>query len=122
MNYADAEVPFTRIHEFKHLHPERRYAPGKTLIAREFSRAATTKDEPFYPIGTAEDQRIFRAYKDAAQSIENVIFAGRLGTYKYLDMHRAIGAALKCYQNQIRPYLSGHVPLAASGTEIGGII
>jgi UDP-galactopyranose mutase len=122
INYADVEVPFTRVHEFKHLHPERRYEPGKTLIAREFSRSARAVDEPFYPIGTAEDQRIFRSYKDKARTIEHVIFAGRLGTYKYLDMHQAIGAALKCYQNRFRPYLTGNNPRTASGAEIEGVI
>jgi UDP-galactopyranose mutase len=122
MNYADADVPFTRIHEFKHLHPERHYATDKTLIAREFSRAAKVGDEPFYPIGTAADQRTFRGYKEAARAVENVIFAGRLGTYKYLDMHQAIGAALKCYQSQISPHLCGDGPLAAKGAEIEGVI
>jgi UDP-galactopyranose mutase len=122
MNYADAEVPFTRIHEFKHLHPERRYAPGKTLIAREFSRSATAADEPFYPIGTAEDQRIFRDYKEVARAIQNVIFAGRLGNYKYLDMHQAIGAALKCYQNQVLPYLSGREPSVTDSSEPEGVV
>ncbi len=122
MNYADAEVPFTRIHEFKHLHPERPYEPGRTLIAREFARAATAADEPFYPVGTAEDQRIFRQYKDIAQTIPNVIFAGRLGTYKYLDMHQAIGAALKCYNNRILPYLSRQKPAATDGSEIEGVV
>lgn len=122
MNYADADVPFTRVHEFKHLHPERRYEPGKTLIAREFARSANATDEPFYPIGTPADQRILRQYKDAAQTIQNVIFAGRLGTYKYLDMHQAIGAALKCYENRILPYLSQHKPLATGSGEIEGVV
>ena len=122
MNYADADVPFTRIHEFKHLHPERPYEPGRTLIAREFARSAGAADEPFYPIGTAQDQRIFRHYKDAAQATPNKIFAGRLGTYKYLDMHQAIGAALKCYKNRILPYLSQHKPLATGGSEIEGVV
>lgn len=122
MNYADADVPFTRIHEFKHLHPERRYEPGRTLIAREFARAATAADDPFYPIGTAADQRILRQYKEAARTIPNVIFAGRLGSYKYLDMHQAIGAALKCYKNKIKPYLSQAKPLATGESAIEGVL
>ena len=107
MNYADAEVPFTRIHEFKHLHPERRYEPGKSLIAREYSRFAKPADEPYYPIATPQDRPIFAEYRNAARTVPNVIFAGRLGTYKYIDMHQAIGAALKTYQNRIFPFLSG---------------
>ena len=30
VNYNDQEVPYTRILEFKHFHPERTYLPGKT--------------------------------------------------------------------------------------------
>ena len=47
MNYADAGVPYTRIHEFKHFHPERadRYPTDKTVIMREFSRFASHDDE-----------------------------------------------------------------------------
>src|SRR6201990_812919 len=48
MNYNDQEVPFTRIHEFKHFHPERSYQPGKTVIVREYSRFAEEDDEPYY--------------------------------------------------------------------------
>ena len=67
MNYADIEIPFTRIHEFKHLHPERRYQPRQTLIASEFSRFASPNDEPYYPIATSEDKTRFAAYKELAR-------------------------------------------------------
>ena len=62
INYADLEVPYTRIHEFKHLHPERRYQPNRTLIAREFSRFAGPDDEPYYPIATTEDKSKLAEY------------------------------------------------------------
>src|SRR5699024_11422457 len=52
MNYADADVPYTRIHEFRHFHPERDYPTDKTVIVREYSRAATDTDEPYYSINT----------------------------------------------------------------------
>ena len=35
MNYPDADVPFTRIHEFRHFHPERDYTKDATVIMRE---------------------------------------------------------------------------------------
>ena len=104
MNYPDLEVRFTRIHEFKHLHPERRDGRG-TLIMREYSRFATRKDEPYYPIGRREDKQRYAEYRAAAEAESNVIFGGRLGTYRYLDMHQAIGAALVCYQSKIVPRL-----------------
>ena len=56
MNYNDQEVPWTRIHEFKHFHPERTYISGKTVIVHEYSRFAEDDDEPYYPINTAEDR------------------------------------------------------------------
>lgn len=106
VNYPDMEHRFTRIHEFKHLHPERTYAPGKTLIMREYSRFAKTGDEPYYPIGTADDRRRYGQYRELALREHNVIFGGRLGSYRYLDMHQAIGAALKSFDSEIAPRLT----------------
>ncbi|MBB2976341.1 UDP-galactopyranose mutase [Microbacterium endophyticum] len=103
MNYADADVPFTRIHEFKHFHPERadRYPADKTVIMREFSRFATRDDEPYYPVNTPEDRAGVLAYRELQKGERDVFFGGRLGTYQYLDMHMAIGSALSMWQNQL---------------------
>lgn len=59
MNYADANVPFTRIHEFKHYHPERP-ATDNTLIAREYSRFAAKHDEPYYPVNTSRNMDLLK--------------------------------------------------------------
>ena len=107
MNYADASVPFTRIHEYRHLYPERTYREDCTVIAREYSRLAGSQDEPYYPVDTAQDQRMYIAYREMGKTASNVIFGGRLGTYRYLDMHQAIGAALKVFEREITPRLSG---------------
>jgi UDP-galactopyranose mutase len=104
MNYPDLDVRFTRIHEFKHLHPERRYGE-RTLIMREFSRYAARDDEPYYPIGRREDKQRYGQYRAAAEAEANVIFGGRLGTYRYLDMHQAIGSALACFHSKVAPWL-----------------
>jgi UDP-galactopyranose mutase len=103
MNYADLDVPYTRIHEFRHLHPERRYSETHTVIFREYSRFASRSDEPYYPIATSKDQEIYGKYRQLAERQTNVIFGGRLGTYRYLDMHQAIGAALKTFERKIKP-------------------
>lgn len=97
MNYADTDVPYTRIHEFKHLHPERfdHYPADRTVIAREYSRFAGSDDEPYYPVNTPEDREKLLAYRDLAAAEPAVFFGGRLGSYQYLDMHMAIGQALK---------------------------
>lgn len=105
MNYADAEPTFTRIHEFKHFHPERDYIKDKTLIMREFSRFAERDDEPYYPVNTADDREKLLSYRELERAESGVWFGGRLGTYQYLDMHMAIGSALTMFENQIRPAL-----------------
>lgn len=101
MNYSDETTPFTRILEFRHFHPERAYQKQKTVIVREYSRFALTNDEPYYPIDTVANRKIYLRYKELAERECNVIFAGRLGTYEYLDMHQAISAALMLYKSDI---------------------
>lgn len=104
MNYADSSVPYTRIHEFKHFHPERdEYPKDKTVIMREFSRFATKDDEPYYPINATQDREKLLAYRELQAGEPNVLFGGRLGTYQYLDMHMAIGSALSMFDNKVRP-------------------
>jgi UDP-galactopyranose mutase len=106
MNYADISVPYTRIHEFRHFHPERDYPTDKTVIMREYSRFATRDDEPYYPINTAEDRESLLTYRGLQSGELGVLFGGRLGTYKYLDMHMAIGSALTMFENKLRPLFS----------------
>ena len=104
VNYADEGVPYTRIHEFKLLHPERRHPPDRTLICREYSRCARRGDEPYYPVNTARDRRMFADYNRLAARESNVLFGGRLGSYQYLDMHQAIGAALSDFRKKVVPF------------------
>lgn len=116
MNYNDADVPYTRIHEFRHFHPERsEYPSDKTVIVKEYSRFAEDDDEVYYPINTPEDREKLEAYRRlAAEEAEqhNVLFGGRLGTYQYLDMHMAIAAALTLFDNQLRPFFESGQPLS----------
>ncbi|GAA2125753.1 UDP-galactopyranose mutase [Nocardioides bigeumensis] len=119
VNYNDEDVPYTRILEFKHLHPERAssYAPGKTLIVREYSRFAEEGDEPYYPINTAEDRAKLLKYRELAKAEPLVLFGGRLGTYKYLDMHMAIGSALSMFDNKLRPHFAEGAELTSGGVD-----
>ncbi|CUR59425.1 UDP-galactopyranose mutase [metagenome] len=117
MNYNDIDVPWTRIHEFKHFHPERTYLPGKTVIVHEYSRAATEDDEPYYPINTAEDRATLLKYRELAKKEPMVLFGGRLGTYKYLDMHMAIGSALSMFENKLKPHFADGVALTSGGVD-----
>ena len=107
MNYNDLEPMFTRIHEFKHFHPERAddvvkwpgYAPdyNKTVIVREYSKAWQQGDEPYYPINTTKDKAKLAKYQDLAQADKSkqIYFGGRLGEYAYYDMDKSFASALK---------------------------
>ena len=117
MNYPDDDVRFTRIHEFRHFHPERDYTKDATVIMREFSRFAEKGDEPYYPVNTEVDRDKLRKYRDLARGEESVLFGGRLGTYKYLDMHMAIGSALSMFDNKLRPHFERGEKLVSGGVD-----
>ncbi len=116
MNYNDADVPYTRIHEFRHFHPEREdvYPKDRTVIMKEYSRFAEEGDEPYYPINTPDDRAMLKAYRQLAaeEARDNkVLFGGRLGTYQYLDMHMAIASALTLWDNKLVPFFEEGVAL-----------
>nr|WP_218910736.1 UDP-galactopyranose mutase [Nocardioides thalensis] len=119
VNANDPDVPFTRELEFKHLHPERAasYTKGKTIRVREYSRFAEEGDEPYYPINTAEDREKLLKYRDLAKKEPMTLFGGRLGTYKYLDMHMAIGSALSMFDNKLAPHFKDGAPLTSGGVD-----
>ena len=106
INFADEDVPYTRIHEFKHLHPERKVDSNKTVIMKEFSRKALETDEPYYPVNSVEDRKKLNYYREQIRALpKSVIFGGRLGSYLYLDMHMAIASALNTFETEVRPLL-----------------
>jgi UDP-galactopyranose mutase len=105
MNYADESVPFTRIIEPRHFHPERDYPKDRTVIQREYSRFANREDEPYYPVNSTEDRETLLKYRQLADAEPQTLFGGRLGTYQYLDMHMAIGSALSAADNKLNDLL-----------------
>ena len=117
MNYNDQDVPWTRIHEFKHFHPERSYPSGKTVIVHEYSRFAEEGDEPYYPVNTPADREKLLKYRELAKAEPMVLFGGRLGTYQYLDMHMAIGSALSMYDNLLKPHFADGAELKSGGVD-----
>jgi UDP-galactopyranose mutase len=100
MNYADTDVPWTRIHEPKHLHPERGCRDGATVIMREF--AQVDNDAPYYPVGTAADLELLARYRAMAAAEPGVRMGGRLAQYRYFDMHHVIAQALKAAREDLR--------------------
>jgi UDP-galactopyranose mutase len=75
VNYPDPGFAFTRIHEFRHLHPERNYQRDRSVIFRECSRFATRDDEPYYPINRAAGKISYDTYRSLAAAEPNVILA-----------------------------------------------
>ena len=98
VNYTDSEIPFTRIIEHKHF--EFGTQP-KTIITREYSKTWKRGDEPYYPVNNDRNNKLYTAYKRLAEQQENVICGGRLGHYRYYDMHQVIGAALQCVRSEV---------------------
>ncbi|MCG8432363.1 MAG: UDP-galactopyranose mutase [Candidatus Omnitrophica bacterium] len=98
MNYADEAVPYTRIHEPKHLHREKSHKEGTTVIVREYPH--TDHREPYYPVGVDADKEKLTKYQALASREKQVIFGGRLADYKYYDMHQAIEAALAVFEER----------------------
>lgn len=92
MNYADEDVPYTRIHEPKHLHLEKKHTPKATIIIREYPQV--NDEEPYYPINYPADKELFSKYNILAKKEKKVIFGGRLAEYKYYDMDEVIEKAL----------------------------
>ena len=107
MNYADEHVPYTRQIEHKHFHPEKS-SGAKTIVTTEYSRTATREDTPYYPVNTDEDRAKYELYREKAEQETNVLFGGRLGEYRYYDMHQVIGSALAAYKNKIKSRLSNN--------------
>lgn len=98
VNYTDADTPYTRIIEHKHFEFGNQ---AKTIITKEHSKTWEKGDEPYYPVNNDRNNHLYKSYKKLADDQGNVIFGGRLGHYRYYDMHQVIGAALQCVRNEL---------------------
>ncbi len=99
VNYTAADVPYTRIIEHKHF--EFTQCPG-TVITREYPAEWKIGDEPYYPVNDEKNTSLYEKYAGLAAKEENVIFGGRLGSYKYYDMDKVIRAALECARAELK--------------------
>ena len=94
MNYSDKNIKYIRIHEFKHLHPEKKVF-GETIIMKEYPK--TNNLDPYYPIRREVDNLLYNKYLKLVKKEKNIIFGGRLASYRYFDMHQVIGSALSTF-------------------------
>ena len=91
VNYTDADVPYTRVIEHKH------FVFGTqptTVITKEYPVEWKPGNAPYYPINNAANNALYEKYRTLAEERADVIFGGRLGTYRYYDMDQVIAAAL----------------------------
>jgi UDP-galactopyranose mutase len=101
INYTDVEVPWTRIVEHKHF--DLNLKAPKSLVTTEYPVDWSPGMTEFYPVGNEMNIRLLKQYQDRARSLAGKVhFGGRLGEYRYLDMHRVIGAALAALDKSIR--------------------
>jgi UDP-galactopyranose mutase len=92
INYCDAATPYTRVHEHKHFTPWESHR--QTVVLTEYSKETALGDIPYYPKRLQADHVLLQRYRRLAQTETHVSFVGRLGTYRYMDMHHVIGEAL----------------------------
>lgn len=93
MNYADRDVPYTRILEPKHFYRERFHLSKGTVVIREYP--CDDPAEPYYPVGLRGDRKKMAEYRKVQRKEKNVIFGGRLAEYKYYDMYQVISKSLE---------------------------
>lgn len=98
VNYTDYETPYTRVIEHKHF--EFGMQP-KTVITREYSQNWEKGCEPYYPINDDKNNEVYQRYAEMARKEQKVVFGGRLGSYKYYDMHNVVAEAMNMVENMI---------------------
>ena len=98
VNYTEYEVPYTRIIEHKHFEFG---TQEKTVISREYPAAWKKGDEPYYPVNNEKNNMLYHSYEELAKEEKKVIFGGRLGTYKYMDMHHVVAEALRVTKEEL---------------------
>lgn len=98
VNYPN-DYDFTRITEFKHIHPIK---SKKTTILKEYPREHRENDIPYYPVFTSESRKSYEKYKEYSQKFENIILAGRLAEYRYYDMDDIVKRALEVFEERVR--------------------
>jgi len=105
INYSNLEIPYTRITEHKHFAPWEQHQ--NTVIYKEHSRACGERDIPYYPIRLVNDKTLLTHYVGLANAETQVTFVGRLGTYRYLDMHVTIEEALQVVEHFLQAVQAG---------------
>lgn len=107
INYTDYETPYTRIIEHKHFeyakslgNEEDEEVSKFTIITKEYPMTWDETKEPYYPVNDEKNNLLYNKYNELAEQDKDVIFGGRLGTYKYYDMDKVIEEAINSLKNE----------------------
>jgi UDP-galactopyranose mutase len=91
VNYTESAIPYTRIIEHKHFE----FGQGQgTIITKEYPEEWKEGAEPYYPINDEKNTSLYERYRQLASQQEDILFGGRLGQYRYMDMDKVIMEAL----------------------------
>ncbi len=104
VNYTSHDEAFTRIIEHKWFEFGRDEAGQMlpdTVITREYPADWKPGDEPYYPMNDEKNNALYAEYEKLGKAEANVVFAGRLGAYKYYDMAPCIAAALELCEREL---------------------
>ena len=98
VNYPGLDVKYTRTIEYAHL-PNQEYNVTKLLpkISVIYHETSGDKGEPYYPVPNPRNQDLYKKYQKMAQKEKDVVFVGRLASYKYFDMDDATRNALNIF-------------------------
>jgi UDP-galactopyranose mutase len=91
VNYPNEHL-YTRVTEFKRLTGQEH--PTKSTLVYEFPQA---EGDPYYPVPRPENAELYKKYQALAEATPDVLFVGRLATYKYYNMDQVVGQALSVY-------------------------
>lgn len=100
INYTEATVPHTRIYEHKHF--DLSLKADQTLTSIEYPQDWQPGMIEYYPVITESNNDRYQLYREKADQLSlPVHFGGRLGSFKYYDMHQVVGAALKTVRDEL---------------------
>ena len=104
VKYTSHDEAFTRIIEhtwFEFGKDEAGQMLPDTVITREYPADWKPGDEPYYPMNDEKNNALYAEYEKLGKAEANVVFAGRLGAYKYYDMAPCIAAALELCEGEL---------------------
>ncbi len=98
INFTSVDIPYTRSIEHKYFNYKNQ---PTTIVSKEYPANFSETKEPFFLINNDENNTLYNKYLELAKSVDNVVFGGRLGEYKYYDMHHSIKRAMLLAKQEI---------------------